>query len=120
MLDCALRACLAWCGRCSVVAPLPPISAPASALGRSALVPHARAVEGEPMDRATPRYVRVTLAIALGLVLIALVAFGVALVSSDVSWWAKILGLIGLVAAAVMGTTRLVIASRPYGNPPQE
>lgn len=36
---------------------------------------------------------------------------------SDGAIWLKLLGSVGLLAMVTGGTIRLVIASRPYGNP---
>jgi hypothetical protein len=36
---------------------------------------------------------------------------------SDGAIWLKLLGSVGLFAMVIGGTIRLVIASRPYGNP---
>lgn len=36
---------------------------------------------------------------------------------SDGAIWLKVLGSVGLVAVVIMGTIRLTLASRPYGDP---
>lgn len=36
---------------------------------------------------------------------------------SDGVVWLKVLGSIGLIAIVIMGTIRLTLASRPYGDP---
>jgi predicted permease len=66
-----------------------------------------------------PRSRTTTVFLALGFAFMAAIFLGFVLLvwRSDGAIWLKVLGSVGLVAVVIMGTIRLTIASRPYGDP---
>ena len=68
----------------------------------------------------TPRSRTTTVALVLGIAVMCVIciAFLWLVWQSEGALWLKLLASLGLFAMVTAGTIRLVIASRPYGNPP--
>ena len=66
-----------------------------------------------------PRSRTTTVALVLGITFMCVIglAFYSLVWRSDGAIWLKLLGSVGLLVMVTGGTIRLVIATRPYGNP---
>ena len=69
------------------------------------------------MDAPRSRTTWVFLVLGLAIIGVMCLAFMSLVWRSDGTIWLKLAGTVGLLAMVALGSIRLVIASRPYGDP---
>jgi hypothetical protein len=69
------------------------------------------------MDAPRSRTTTVALVLGITFMCVIVLAFYSLVWRSDGAIWLKLLGSVGLLVMVTGGTIRLVIATRPYGNP---